>query len=83
MIYSLASIMQFGLGTMVVAASPLHNDSPQRIVQLDSRQQHIIENQRHEREIRQRPNEDEQGWRARQNMENIRHDRTTREIDTD
>jgi hypothetical protein len=87
MVYSMVGMMQLGLGatvgSTVIEASPLHNDSPQRIVQLDSRQQQIIENQRHEREIRQRPNEDEQGWRARQNIENIRHDRATREIDAD
>lgn len=81
MIYSLVGMMQGGLGTAVIAASPLHNDGSQRIVQLDNRQQQILETQRHEREMRQRPSESEQGWRARQNMENVRHDNTTREID--
>ncbi len=35
MIYSFVGLMQIGLGATVVAASPLYNDGPQRIVQLD------------------------------------------------
>jgi hypothetical protein len=37
MIYAMVGMMQVGLGATVVAASPLHNDGPQRIVQLDDR----------------------------------------------
>ena len=29
MIYSLAGIMQLGLGATIIEASPLHNDGPQ------------------------------------------------------
>ena len=56
MIYSLAGIMQMGLGAAVIEASPLHNDDPQRIVQLDRQGDHDQrqrqENERHEREMR-------------------------------
>jgi hypothetical protein len=38
MIYSMAGMMQVGLAVTVVAASPLYNDGPQRIVQLDDGQ---------------------------------------------
>jgi hypothetical protein len=31
----MVGLMQIGLGTAVVAASPLYNDGPQQIVQLD------------------------------------------------
>ncbi len=37
MAYTLVGMMQVGIGTAVVAASPLYNDGSQRIVQLDAR----------------------------------------------
>jgi flagellar biosynthesis GTPase FlhF len=95
MVYSLAGIMQVGLGSAVVAASPLYNDSPQRIVQLDDRYDHDRhdeerhrqverrreENERHEREMRRRNHESEREWHERQRQENERHDNTIHEIE--
>ncbi len=90
MIYSLAGIMQVGLGATVVAASPLDSDSPQRIVQLDNRhgndkqRQHDErqrqENERHQREMRRRDHESDRDWHERQRQENERHDNTMNEI---
>jgi hypothetical protein len=92
MIYSLAGIMQVGLGATVVAASSLHIDDSQRIVQLDSgdypdndRQRERVErrrqeNERHEREMRRRDHESEREWHERQREENERHDNTMNEI---
>jgi hypothetical protein len=92
MIYSMVGLMQVGLGATVVAASPLYNDGPQRIVQLDDgyyhdgyrhhdreeRRRH--ENERHEREMQRRHYESRRDWNDRQWRENQRHDNTMNEI---
>ena len=78
-------MMQVGLGSTVVAASPLYNNGPQRIVQLDDehdhdRRQHE-ENKRHEREMRRHEHESEREWHERQREENERHENTMHEIE--
>lgn len=85
MIYSLAGIMQVGLGASVIEASPLHNEGTQSIVQLDNRhnnrdQRQRQENRRHQREMQRHHNENDRDWRDRQRRENQRHDNTTNEI---
>jgi hypothetical protein len=78
MIYSMVGLMQVGLGTAVVAASPLYNDGPQQIVQLDRQGDHDQrqreENQRHEREMRRHDHESDRDWNDRQWRENQRHE---------
>jgi hypothetical protein len=93
MIYSLAGIMQIGLGATVVAASSLQNEGPQRIVQLDDRQRdrndrqrehddrQSQENDRHNREMQRHDNENDRDWHERQDRENERHDNTMHEIE--
>lgn len=95
MIYSLAGIIQVGLGATVIEASPLHSDGPQRIVQLDNRdnrdnrdnekqrqkdERQRHENERHEREMRRQHNESEREWHERQEREKERHDNEMRNI---
>jgi hypothetical protein len=94
MIYSLAGIMQVGLGATVVAASPLYNDGPQRIVQLDDGYNHDgdrqrehdrrqrEENDRHEREMRRHDGESERDWHERQRIENERHEHAMNDIES-
>ncbi len=69
----MVGMMQVGLGTAVLEASPLYNNGSQRVVQLDAGEQ-LQETNRHNREMRQRPNESGQEWHDRQNIENINHD---------
>jgi hypothetical protein len=90
-IYSMVGIMQLGFGASVIEASPLHNDGPQRIVQLDHRdhrndrqrehdRRQREENQRHEREMRRHDHESDRDWHNRQERERQRHDNTMNEI---
>jgi hypothetical protein len=72
-IYSMVGIMQVGFGASVIEASPLHNDGPQRIVQLDDRD-HDGERE-HERNERQREHD------RRHREENERHEREMRRHD--
>lgn len=86
MIYSLAGIMQLGIGVIVVAASPLYNDGSQRIIQLDDKQdqhdrQRREEIRRHEREMQRHDHESDQDWNQRQWIENQRHDNAMHEIE--
>jgi ABC-type Zn2+ transport system substrate-binding protein/surface adhesin len=85
MIYSMVGLMQVGFGTAVVAASPLYNDGPQQIVQLDRQSDHDQrqheENERHEREMRQHDGESDRDWHERQDRENERHNNTMNEIE--
>jgi hypothetical protein len=66
-IYSMVAMMQVGVGTAVVAASP-RGDWHQQ--QNDQKWQ---ENQRHERVMQQRQGENHQHWNDRQWRENQRH----------
>ncbi len=91
-IYSMIGMMQLGLGTSLIEASPLHNDGSQRIVQLghrdhrgnDRQREHDRrqreENQRHEREMRRHDHESDRDWHNRQDRERQRHDNTMNEI---
>ncbi len=78
MIYSLTGLMQAGLGATVIEASSLHIDGQPQIIQLQDKQ--LEENGRHQREMRRRPNETDQGWQDRQNIENIHHNNATSAI---
>jgi len=84
-IFSMIGIMQVSLGVSAIEASPLHNESSQRMVQLDNRHddhddRQRQENKRHEREMRRHHNEDEREWHDRQEREKQRHDNTMNEI---
>ncbi len=94
-IFSLAGIMQVGFSASIIEASPLHNDSHQRIVQMedgdhdhdrdhDRQREHDErmrqENERHEREMRRRPHESEGEWHERQEREKQHHEDNLREI---
>lgn len=93
MIYSLAGLMQVGLGAAVIEASPLQNEGPQKIVQMDGEDHHDNarqrdhddrqrqENERHDREMQRHDNESDRDWHDRQNNENQRHDNTMHEIE--
>jgi len=93
-IFSMIGMMQIGLGTSLIEASPLHSGSfPQ---QLDNRhdqdryqreknghQRHErerIENERHERAMERRHHESYREWRERQRHENRRHEENMRRI---
>jgi hypothetical protein len=91
-IYSLVGIMQVGLGVTVIEASPVYNDGPQRIVQLEDRhddndrQQENVkrlrdENERHEREMRRRDHESDREYHERQRRENKRHENALHDIE--
>ena len=79
-------MMQLGFGAAVIEASPVLNDgtAPQRLVQLDDRdqqhdrqkehdQRYKEENKRHEQEMLRRDNESRRDWHERQHQENNRH----------
>ena len=74
MIYSMVGMMQLGIGTAVVAASPRGDWHQQQ------NDQQWQENQRHEREMQQHRGENHQHWNDRQWRENQRHDNTMNEI---
>ncbi len=91
MIYSLAGVMQVGLGATAMAASPVHIDDSQRFVQLDNRQHDSDrqrehderlrqENERHEKEMQRRDHESEREWHERQERENQRHENELHDI---
>ena len=85
MIYSLAGMMQLGLGASVIEASPLHIDGTPGIVQLDNGhgnrdEQKRQENNRHQREMQRHNHESDRDWHDRQQRENQRHDNTMNEI---
>lgn len=80
-IFSIAGMMQIGLGASVIEASPLNNPVPMQ--QQDDQDRHEaerIENERHEREMERRPNESEREWNERQSRENERHKRNLMRI---
>ncbi len=86
MVYSLAGMMQLGLGATVIEASPLHIDDSQRLVQLnaghyDHDKWRHQENERHEREMRRHQHESEREWHERQQRENQRHEHERREYE--
>jgi hypothetical protein len=74
-ILSMIGLIQIGFGASLMEASPLHNE-PASVRQQDDRNQ--IENERHEREMKRRPNESEREWHERQRLENQRHEENLR-----
>jgi hypothetical protein len=88
MIYSMAGMMQLGLGATVgataIEASAFDNGGSQ-IVQLDRQGDHDQrqreENRRHEREMHRHDGESDRDWNDRQWAENQRHDNTMNEIE--
>lgn len=87
--FSLAVLLQLGLGAAVTEAAPGHA-SPPWIAQhseqdkgrhgQDRMQQERRENERHEKEMKRRPNESRKQWKERQKQEKERHERTLRAI---
>lgn len=69
-ILSMAGMMQVGFGASLIEASPLYTERSS-VQQQDDRNQ--IENERHEREMKRRPNESEREWHERQELEKQRH----------
>ncbi len=69
-ILSMVGMMQVGLGASLIEASPLHAERSS-VQQQDDRKQ--IENERHEREMKRRPNESEREWHELQELEKQRH----------
>jgi hypothetical protein len=85
-IYSMVGMIQVGLGTAVVAASPLYNDGIQGIVRLDDRQDHHDqrqreENRRHEQEMNRHDGENDRDWNDRQWRENQQHEQIMQDIE--
>jgi len=93
-IFSMIGMMQIGLGTSVIEASPLYNE-PAPAQQLDDRhnqdqdqerherhrhERERIERERHDHEMKRRPHEDEREWHERQRCENERHEENLRRI---
>ncbi len=91
-IFSMVGMMQIGFGASVIEASPLHNDGPQRFVQLDDRDHHNNdrqrdhdkrereENERHEKEMKRRNHESDRELHDRQEKTHQRHENTSNEI---
>ena len=93
-IFSMIGMMQIGLGTSVLEASPLHNRIPSMQQQDDRHErgqdeQHPeqgrhererIEKERHEREMERRHHESDREWRERQQREQQRHEENMRRI---
>jgi hypothetical protein len=71
-IYSMVAMMQVGLGTAALEASPRSDWQQQH------NEQQLRENQRHEQEMRQRDGEDRQHWNDRMWRENQQHERWAR-----
>jgi hypothetical protein len=72
-IYSMVGMMQVGLSTAVLEASPRGNWHQQQ------NDQQWQENQRHEQEMKQRPGENHQQLNDRQWRENQQHERYARQ----
>ena len=83
-VFSMIGMMQIGLGTSAIEASPLHIQS---IQQQDDRHGHHdrqgrehVERERHGHEMRHRPHESNREWQERQNREIERHEENMRRI---
>ena len=91
-VYSMVGILQCGLGTAVLEASPKHSEQPSRYENhynknnhndrrnIEREKQRQEENERHAREMQRRHNESEREWRDRQQQENERHEQTINTI---
>ena len=95
-IYSMVGMIQIGLGTSAIEATPLHN-APGPAQQQDNRhnqdgnrdqgrheqerhERERIEQERHEREMKRRHHESDRDWHERQRHERERHDNAMNEI---
>lgn len=77
MIYSMVGMMQVGVGTTLLEASPVQGEQiQQQFVQLDRGQ----EDQRHNEEMKRHPGENDQEWHKRQNQEQQRHNENIRQL---
>jgi hypothetical protein len=95
-IFSLVGLLQAGLGTAVLEASPRQAPPPQAHADREAQEhrmqaekdrheqerQHRLqaERERHDREMVRHQHESEWAWRERQREENERHDRMVRDI---
>jgi len=95
-IFSMVGMMQIGLGTSLIEASPLHSEPfPQQLNRHDrdrdqyrdhdrhERHRHErerIENERHERAMERRHHESYREWRERQRHERRRYEENQRRI---
>ena len=80
MICSIIGMMQLGIGTSIIEASPLHNQSITMQQQDDRYEAKRMENERHERAMERRPNESDREYNDRQNRENEKHARNLARI---
>ena len=93
-IFSMIGMMQIGLSTSIIEASPLDNapasmqyhhdrDQDRHERERNERQRHErerIENERHERAMERRHHESYREWRERQHRERERHAENQRRI---
>jgi len=93
-IFTMIGMMQIGLGTSLIEASPLHSEPfPQGHDDRHDQDRHErerarhhrhererIENERHERAMERRHHESYRAWRDRQWHENRRHEENMRRI---
>lgn len=92
-IFSMIGMMQIGLGTSVLEASPFHgtrtmqqqddrhdrgHEEQQR--ERDRHERERVEKERHEREMKKRHHESEREWRERQQREEQRHEENMKRI---
>ena len=93
--FSVAALMQLGMGAAVIEAAAPGNHYPPGFeqyagrdkgrhdherVQSERQKRERIENERHEREMKRRPHETRKQWKERQKREKERHERALREI---
>lgn len=78
-IYSIVGMMQAGVGTAILEASPGQGDQKQPgYGQQDQRQDQ--ENQRHNQEMKKHEGENDRDWHERQRQENNRHNENMKNI---
>ncbi|CUH95042.1 hypothetical protein P22_1111 [Propionispora sp. 2/2-37] len=87
-VFSLLGLFQLGLAASAAEASPLHltnrldqQQSYQAAPQGTNQQERErLENERHQREMKRRPNESDREWEKRQKQEIQRHQDELRQI---
>jgi len=79
----LVGMAQFGLATTATIEASPRGDRQQQNNWQQRNDRHWQENQRHEREMRRRGNENDRDWNDRQWRENQQHERNGRDIDRD
>ena len=75
-IYSFAAIVQIGLGTAVLEASPVQDEHKQQSENIIQEQRQVLqqENNRHEWAMKRQDNESDRRWQERRRQENKRHE---------